>query len=144
MDAALSLDQGGYLDGLTERQNDRSYDAIQDFLSTPDARLSQDEKRAVAVEKARTLYEDLHHVLGHRSREHTVRQIEWMYGKRMPPVVENMLEHCQACDRSKLTSDSYLQKALLASTRPGEILSGDTIVDLPSSLSGYRYVIHIS
>ena len=144
MDAALSLDQGGYLDGLTERKNDRSYDAIQDFLSTPDARLSQHEKRAVAVEKARTLYEDLHHVLGHRSREHTVRQIEWMYGKRMPPVVENMLEHCQACDRSKLTSDSYLQKALLAPTRPGEILSGDTIVDLPSSLSGYRYVIHIS
>jgi hypothetical protein len=52
MDAALSLDQGGCLDGLTERQNDRSYDAIQDFLSTPDARLSQDEKRAVTCSPA--------------------------------------------------------------------------------------------
>ena len=73
------------LKGLTERRNDQAYDAIQDFLATPDARLSQDEKRAVAAEKAQTLYDELHHVLGHRSREHTVRQIEWMYGKRMPP-----------------------------------------------------------
>ena len=43
--------------------------------------MSQDEKRAVAAEKAQTLYDELHHVLGHRSREHTVRQIEWMYGQ---------------------------------------------------------------
>ena len=42
-----------------------------------------------------------------------MRQIEGMYGKRMPPVVENMLEHCKQCDLSKLTSESYLNEALI-------------------------------
>ena len=141
---SLSEDHQECLNGLTELRSDRAYDAIQDFLATPDARLSQDEKKAAAVDKAQTLYDELHHVLGHRSREHTVRQIEWMYGKRMPPVIENMLEHCKACDLSKLTSAPYMKEPLLVPSRPGEILSADTIVDLPLSLSGYRYVIHIS
>ena len=62
----------------------------------------------------------------------------------MPPVVENMLEHCQGCDLSKLTSVPYMKEALVHPKRVGEILSADTIVDLPLSLSGYRYVIHIT
>ena len=49
-----------------------------------------------------------------------------MYGKRMPPVVENMLEHCQGCDLSKLTSVPYMKEALVQPKRVGEILSADT------------------
>ena len=139
----LSTEHVKCLDGLTEKVT-QGYDAIQDFLAMPDARLSHEQKKATAIDKAQTLYDELHHVLGHRSREHTVRQIEWMYGRRMPPVVENMLEHCEGCDLSKMTSLPYLKEALVNPKRVGEILSADTIVDLPLSLSGYRYVIHIS
>jgi hypothetical protein len=139
----LSTEHAECLDGLKEKVT-QGYDAIQDFLAMPDARLTHEQKKSAAIDKAQTLYDELHHVLGHRSREHTVRQIEWMYGKRMPPVVENMLEHCQGCDLSKLTSVPYMKEALVQPKRVGEILSADTIVDLPSSLSGYRYVIHIT
>ena len=98
---------------MASKKTLQGYDAIQDLLATPDAGLTHEQKKSAAIDKAQTLYDELHHVLGHRSREHTVRQIEWMYGKSMPPVVENMLEHCQGCDLSKLTSVPYIKEALV-------------------------------
>ena len=107
--------------------------AIQDFLSTPDDHVTHEQKKQAAIEKAQELYDESHPVLGHRSREHNMRQIEWIYGNRMPSVVENMLEHCRGCDLSKLTSD-------LAPFRPSyhsaaTIPSGGVGVSSSASLS---------
>ena len=58
--------------------------------------------------KSVLLYNNMHHILVHRSKEHTIRTLEWMVKKTFPPKAE-----CEACVVSKFTSKSYLQTPLI-------------------------------
>jgi hypothetical protein len=110
----------------------------------PDPSSSQESKREAAIEKAVQLYHSMHHILVHRCKEHTIRTLEWLVKKTFPPEAEVRIKECEACVASKITSKSYQHTHLITPMRPGHVLSVDTIVNLPTSVSGYKHVGEIS
>ena len=85
---------------------------------------------------------NFHHKSGHRSMEHTVRQYEWVYQKRLPKQAMDAVKPCSACGSAKIAADPFKQTALLSNIEIGEVLAADTIVGLPKSHSGYQHCLH--
>ena len=72
-----------------------------EYWSYTDPSLSQGSKREAAIEKAVQLYHKMHHILGHRSKEHTIRTLEWMVKRLFPPEAEVRIPECEACIQAK-------------------------------------------
>ena len=75
--------------------------------------------------------------------DQTVREYEWVNGKRVPAYVVDNLPRCPACDLSKITSAPYAKHTLVPTVSTGERIVGDTIVSMPTSLSGFKHLSHI-
>ncbi len=54
------------------------------------------------------------------------------------------ITECDACEASKITSKRYQRTQLITPIRAGHILSVDTIVNLPTSVSGHKHVGEVS
>ena len=124
--------------GLDDYLSPRN-DAIDTWANT----ISPAGPRAKAILHALKELHGFHHRLGHRSHEHTVRQYEWVVGRPVPAEVTENARPCNSCDKNKITSKPYEQRAMLTPTRAGEEVAADTIVSLPRSHGGYRHGAHI-
>ena len=107
------------------------------------AQLPADPQRSARAAQIIKQIFDFHELHGHRAMDQTVREYEWVHGKRVPAYVVDNLPRCPACDLSKITSAPYAKKALVPTKSTGERIVADTIVSMPTSLSGYKHVSHM-
>ena len=85
-----------------------------------------------------------HHTAGgHRNYASDVLLYEWVHGKKLPSQVLAHMPKCTGCGVAKIVDKSAQQTRLLPAKRPGEVISGDLIVDLPKSPTGYRHALHM-
>ena len=85
----------------------------EDYWVYPDPSSSQESKKEAAIEKAMQLYYKVHHILVHRSKEHTIRTLEWMVKRTFPPEAEVRITECDACEASKITRKPYQRTQLI-------------------------------
>ncbi len=67
-----------------------------------------------------------------------------MVKRTFPPEAEVRIKECEASQASKITRKPYQRTHLITPLRPGHVLSVDTIVNLPTSVSGYKHVGEVS